>query len=67
VVPDKDHIAQWPDARRMTLYATFAEHVRPVFERLVDEGLIGAWGLTGIGHPDTVIKLLRERPAPAAV
>src|SRR6478609_4240238 len=58
----------WPDAaRRMTLYATFVEHVRPVFERLVGEGLIGAWGLTGIGHPDTVIKLLGERPAPAAV
>jgi aryl-alcohol dehydrogenase-like predicted oxidoreductase len=51
----------------MTPYATFVEHVRPVFERLVGEGLIGAWGLTGIGHPDTTIKLLSERPAPAAV
>ena len=51
----------------MTLYATFVEHVRPVFERLVGEGLIGAWGLTGIGHPDTIIKLLGERPVPAAV
>ena len=59
VVRDEDHMARWPDAaRRMTLYATFVEHVRPVFERLVGEGLIGAWGLTGIGHPDTVIKLL---------
>ena len=51
----------------MTRYATFVEHVRPVFERLVGEGLIGAWGLTGIGHPDTIIKLLGEQPAPAAV
>jgi aryl-alcohol dehydrogenase-like predicted oxidoreductase len=51
----------------MTPYATFVEHVRPVFERLVGEGLIGAWGLTGIGHPDMIIKLLGERPAPAAV
>jgi len=68
VVPDEHHIAQWPDAaRRMTPYATFVEHVRPVFERLVGEGLIGAWGLTGIGYPDTIIKLLDERPAPAAV
>ena len=68
VVPDKDHIAQWPDAaRRMTLYGTFVEHIRPVFERLVGEGLIGAWGLTGIGHPDMIIKLLGERPTPAAV
>ena len=68
VVPDRDHVAQWPDAaHRMTLYATFVEHVRPVFERLVGEGLIGAWGLTGIGHPDMIMKLLGERPAPAAV
>ena len=51
----------------MTLYVTFVDHVRPVFERLVGEGLIGAWGLTGIGHPDTIIRLLAERPAPAAV
>src|SRR5258708_4182564 len=68
IVPDADHMARWPDAAsRMTLYATFVDWVRPLFERLVAEGLIGAWGLTGIGHPDTIIKLLGERPAPWAV
>jgi aryl-alcohol dehydrogenase-like predicted oxidoreductase len=68
VVPDMAHIARWPDAAsRMTLYDTFVAEVRPVFEKLVGEGLIGAWGLTGIGHPDTIIRLLGERPAPAAV
>src|SRR5271157_4922365 len=68
VVPDASHIAQRPDAAgRMTLYATFVAHVRPAFERLAAEGLIGAWGLTGIGHPDTIIRLIGERPAPAAV
>ena len=51
----------------MITYATFVAHVRPVFERLVGEGLIGAWGLTGIGHPDTIIRLIGEAPAPAAV
>jgi hypothetical protein len=51
----------------MTPYPTFVAHVRPVFERLVAERLIGAWGLTRIGHSDTIIKLLNERPAPAAV
>src|SRR5271155_5408611 len=67
VVPDAQHIARWPDAgSRMTLYQTFVADVRPVFEKLVGEGLIGAWGLTGIGHPDTIIRLLGERPAPAA-
>jgi aryl-alcohol dehydrogenase-like predicted oxidoreductase len=67
-VPDAQHLARWPDAgSRMTLYQTFVADVRPVFEKLVGEGLIGAWGLTGIGHPDTIIRLLGERPAPAAV
>lgn len=37
-------------AARMTLYETFVEHVRPVFEKLVGEGLIGAWGLTVNRH-----------------
>jgi aryl-alcohol dehydrogenase-like predicted oxidoreductase len=68
VVPDADHIAHRPEAaQRMTLYRTFVDHVRPAFEKLVDEGVIGAWGLTGIGHPDTIIKLLGESPTPAAV
>jgi aryl-alcohol dehydrogenase-like predicted oxidoreductase len=68
VVPDEDHIARWPDAAsRMTPYVTFVQYVRPAFERLASEGLIGGWGLTGIGHPDTIIKLLGERPAPVAV
>ncbi|MGC1412752.1 MAG: aldo/keto reductase [Acetobacteraceae bacterium] len=68
VVPDEMYAAGWGDAgRRMTPYPAFVTHVRPVFEKLVAEGLIGAWGLTGIGHPDTIIRLLSERPAPAAV
>jgi aryl-alcohol dehydrogenase-like predicted oxidoreductase len=68
VVPDAGFLDRWPDAAaRMTPYAIFVDHVRPLFERLVGEGVIGAWGLTGIGHPDTVIRLLGERPAPAVV
>ena len=68
VVPDKDHMLRRPEAAsRMTLYKAFVEHVRPVFERLVGEGLIGAWGLTGIGHLDTIIKLLSEPPGLAAI
>jgi len=68
VVPDGQHLARRPDAAgRMTVYATFVDWVRPLFEQLASEGMIGAWGLTGIGHPDTIIKLLGERPTPAAV
>ena len=68
VVPDAAFLESRPEAAsRMTPYAIFVEHVRPVFERLVGEGVIGAWGLTGIGHPDTIIRLLGETPAPASV
>jgi aryl-alcohol dehydrogenase-like predicted oxidoreductase len=68
IVPDAAYRGRRPEvAARMMLYATFVEHVRPLFERFVAEGLIGAWGLTGIGHPDTIIRLLGERPAPTAV
>ncbi|HTC08409.1 MAG TPA: aldo/keto reductase [Acetobacteraceae bacterium] len=69
IVPDEAFIAASPGdaAARMTPYATFVDHVRPLFERFVAEGLIGAWGLTGIGQPDTIIRVLAERPAPAAV
>jgi aryl-alcohol dehydrogenase-like predicted oxidoreductase len=68
VVPDAAYLAGWPDANsRMTPYAVFIDHVRPLFARLVEEGIIGAWGLTGIGHPDIIIRLLHEAPAPAAV
>jgi aryl-alcohol dehydrogenase-like predicted oxidoreductase len=41
--------------------------VRPAFERLVEEGLVGDWGITGIGHPEAVCELLAEEPRPAAV
>ena len=68
IVPDSVHRSRWPEAAsRMTLYDTFVAYVRPTFEKLVEEGLIGAWGLTGIGHPDTIIRVLGETPRPAAV
>jgi aryl-alcohol dehydrogenase-like predicted oxidoreductase len=68
IVPDSVYRSRWPDAAaRMTICATFVDHVRPAFEKLVAEGLIGAWGITGIGHPDTIIRVLGETPAPAAV
>jgi aryl-alcohol dehydrogenase-like predicted oxidoreductase len=68
VVPDNHPMWHNRDAAvRMTPYPMFVEHVRPLFERFVAEGLIGAWGLTGIGHPDTIIRLLNERPTPGVV
>lgn len=69
IVPDQAFIdrAAKDASVRMTPYATFVEKVRPAFERFVREGLVAAWGLTGIGQPDTLIKVLGEAPKPAAI
>jgi aryl-alcohol dehydrogenase-like predicted oxidoreductase len=67
LVPDGHPMWQRPDVGRFTSVSLFRSHVRPAFEQLVAEGLIGAWGLTGIGHPDTIIEVLGEDPKPAAV
>jgi len=60
-----------PDARADQIPGTphrlFVEAVRPAFEQLVARGRIGAWGITGIGVPTTIIETLNEDPAPAAV
>ena len=67
LVPEGHAMWQAPDVSRLTALPLFRGHVRPAFERLRQEGLIGAWGLTGIGHPDAIIEVLGENPKPAAV
>jgi len=52
---------------RATPRSLFVEAVRPAFERLVAEGTIGAWGLTGIGVPSALIEAIGETPPPAAM
>jgi aryl-alcohol dehydrogenase-like predicted oxidoreductase len=44
----------------------YRDKVLPEFERLRDEGLIRAWGITAIAHPDSVLDALREAPRPDA-
>jgi aryl-alcohol dehydrogenase-like predicted oxidoreductase len=60
-----------PDATADQLPGTprslFIEAVCPAFEQLVARGRIGAWGITGIGVPTTIIETLNDNPAPAAV
>jgi aryl-alcohol dehydrogenase-like predicted oxidoreductase len=67
LVPDGHPMWNQRDVSRFTSLSLFRSHVRPVFEQLVAEGLIGAWSLTGIGHPDAVIEVLGEDSKPAAV
>ena len=49
---------------RLTTVQTVTEAVAPAFQRLVAEGRIGHWGLTGIGHADALIHLLTNGPCP---
>ena len=41
--------------RRATSWTTYADAWRPTMAALVDEGIVGAWGITGTGPPDTVL------------
>jgi aryl-alcohol dehydrogenase-like predicted oxidoreductase len=67
IVPLGDAMWQRPETSRFTALETFRGTIRPLFETFVAEGLIGAWGITGIGHPDAIEMVLREDPKPAAV
>jgi aryl-alcohol dehydrogenase-like predicted oxidoreductase len=67
LVPDGHPMWNAPDVTRLTPLSLFRSHVRPAFEKLQAEGLVRAWGLTGIGHPDAIIEVLAEDPKPAAV
>jgi aryl-alcohol dehydrogenase-like predicted oxidoreductase len=42
----------------------FVEVVRPTFERLVAEGRIAAWGISGTGVASAVLEALGDDPAP---
>lgn len=63
VVTDEESAAGVPG----TPLSLFDEAVRPAFERLVADGRIGAWGITGIGSPAAVLEVLRSSSPPAAV
>ena len=69
IVPDNDPMSDTPDGPvRLTPLSVYREQVRPTFEALKAEGLIRHWGITGIGHPDTIMEVLAgEEPTPAIV
>ncbi|WP_213009754.1 aldo/keto reductase [Paractinoplanes toevensis] len=51
---------------RNIAWRDYRDEVVPEFERLRDAGLIRAWGITAVGHPDSVLAALRETPRPDA-
>lgn len=57
------------DQRRSfaTPWSQYVSEVVPAFERLKQQGRIGAWGITGIGVPQTIIKALNHETKPDVV
>jgi aryl-alcohol dehydrogenase-like predicted oxidoreductase len=56
-VPSPGNTLSWVDYR---------DEAVPEFERLRDAGLIRAWGITAVAHPDPVLDALRQMPRPDA-
>ena len=67
IVPRGDAMWRRVDTSRFVPQEVFEDTIRPLFEKFVQEGLVGAWGITGIGHPDAVIAALGQDPKPAVV
>ncbi|WP_433383036.1 aldo/keto reductase [Actinoplanes sp. CA-142083] len=59
----RDGSSTWPGN---ITWQRYRDEVVPEFERLRSEGLIRAWGITAVGHPDAVTDALREAPRPEA-
>ena len=50
-----------------TPWSQYVEEVVPVFEDLKRRGRIGAWGITGIGVPGTILEALEHDAKPGVV
>jgi aryl-alcohol dehydrogenase-like predicted oxidoreductase len=67
IVPRGNAMWRRVDTSRFVPLEVFQDTIRPLFEKFAAEGLIGAWGITGIGHPDAILTVLGQDPKPAAV
>jgi aryl-alcohol dehydrogenase-like predicted oxidoreductase len=66
-IASDDYAYAHGDARRdqfSTKWSLYESEVVPTFELLKAKGKIGAWGITGVGVPDTIIKALSAPPRP---
>src|SRR5690348_12527239 len=67
IAPD-DYAYAHGDARRdqfSTKWSLYEQELLPAFERLKEKGKIGAWAITGVGVPDTIVRALSHTPRPA--
>ena len=66
IIPDNYDASAYTD-RPATRWATYADAFVPACEKLVAQGRIGAWGVTGIGIPDCILRALDQSQKPAVV
>jgi aryl-alcohol dehydrogenase-like predicted oxidoreductase len=67
IAPD-DYAYAHGDARRdqfSTKWSLYENEVLPAFEMLKAKGKIGAWAITGVGVPDTILEAFSHTPRPA--
>jgi len=69
ICDDNEVYAHGHDQRRRfaTPWSVYVDEVAPAFERLKRQGRIGAWGITGVGVPNAVMKALGHAPKPDVV
>ena len=53
--------------RFATTWSSYADEVAPAMAKLKAQGRIGAWGITGIGVPGTVLKAINHAPKPDTI
>jgi aryl-alcohol dehydrogenase-like predicted oxidoreductase len=66
IIPDDYDASAYAD-RPATRWTTYIDSFRPACEKLIAQGRIGAWGITGIGIPDQIIAALHDSPRPGVV
>ncbi len=66
IIPD-DHDASAYHERPATRWSVYIDAFRPAVEELVRQGRIGAWGITGIGMPGSVLDALDLDSLPAVI
>jgi aryl-alcohol dehydrogenase-like predicted oxidoreductase len=65
-----DYVYAHGNSRRDQMATTeslYFDAVVPTFERFVREGRIGAWGITGVGVPASVLRAFEAPPRPQVV
>ena len=66
IIPDDYDASAYTD-RPATRWSTYVDAFVPACEKLVAQGRIGAWGVTGIGSPDCILRALGGATKPAVV